>query len=84
MVQKAATIVDLTTDLATGRISANASTSLAGQLVRDAKGFPLYDMKYLSVKDPSDLGRLAEAFNLAALGETGYNACNDAKQTREK
>jgi RHS repeat-associated protein len=71
--QKIATVADLATDLATGRISANAAEDAVGTAVRDANGFPLYDMQYGYVQDAGNLGPLANAFTLSALAETGYN-----------
>ena len=72
--QKFALAVDLSIDLATGRISANAAESAAGTLVRDANGFPLYEMEYQYIQNPAEIGGdLAKIFNRAALAEVGID-----------
>ena len=69
--QKAAAAIDLTTDLAIGRISANVAERALGPMV-DPRGFPLYDAERVFLKDPSDLGKFADTFVAASLLQEGY------------
>ena len=73
--QRVATIADLATDLATGRIANNlaASSNTVETVARDAYGMPVYNPLYEALKDPGYLGAAGDAFTLAALGENIYN-----------
>lgn len=69
--QRIATIADLTTDLATGRIAADAAAG--NNIVRYVDDMPIRSPLYKALEDPGTVGDVADAFNLAALSEVGYN-----------
>ncbi|HWA11397.1 MAG TPA: RHS repeat-associated core domain-containing protein [Opitutaceae bacterium] len=71
--QRVASVLDLGSDLLGGRIGANAAKNLIGQVVRDARGFPLYNMEYLSVHDPGNLGKLADGFTISSVIQSAYS-----------
>ncbi|MCX6937525.1 MAG: DUF6531 domain-containing protein [Verrucomicrobia bacterium] len=71
--QYAATAIDLSSDLLLGRIGANHAQSLAGQTVRGANGFPLYDMQYQTVNNFQNLERVSNAFTAASVSQTIYD-----------
>jgi hypothetical protein len=76
--QRAATAIDLTSDLLIGRISMTAAEDAVGTLVRDANGFPLYEMRYGYIQDPGEFGGVAaKLFTAAAAAEAGYDGAFD-------
>ena len=81
--QKVATIIDLASDLGIGRIGAVAAKNLTGKLVRDANGFPLYDMKYVRYPAPGDLGSIATKFTYVSIVKTAYDSVATASENRK-